>query len=157
MTRLITNVAPSQLVLSKDGTLKVAFFDRVCKVDVKRDDKGREISFTEVPKLFIHIEIPADNTTVVERPATERKVRNGDDTIWVHEKELFARAYEKYTALKNEVVFDPHAEIEELKKKLAAAEAAKAKPEVKSKVKAKSKAEDISELENADKETKSEE
>ena len=58
---------------------------------------------------------------------------------------------------KDEVVFDPHAEIEELKKKLAAAEAAKAKPEVKSKVKAKSKAEDISELENADKETKSEE
>ena len=157
MTRLVSSITPSQLVLSKDGSLKVAFFDRVCKIDVKRDDKGREVSFKEVPKLFIHIEILSDSTTIVERLATERKVMTGDGAIWVPETELFARAYKKYIALKNEVVFDPHAEIEELKKKLAAAEAAKAKPEVKSKVKAKSKAEDISELENADKETKSEE
>lgn len=140
MTRLVSSITPSQLVLSKDGSLKVAFFDRVCKIDVKRDDKGREVSFTEVPKLFIHIEIPSDSTTVVERLATERKIMTGDGAIWVPETELFARAYEKYMALKNEVIFDPHAEIEELKKKLAAAEA---KTEV--------KAETVAKLENAPK------
>jgi len=127
MTNLVLDVKPSQLVLSKDGSLKVAFFDRLCKINVKRDDKGREISFEEIVKLFIHIEIPADNTTVVERPAGERKILDGDDVRWVSETELFARAYDKYLALKNTVVYDPQAEIEELKKKLAAAEASKAK------------------------------
>ena len=141
MTRLVLDVKPSQLVLSKDGSLKVAFFDRLCKINVKRDDKGREISFEEVAKLFIHIEIPADNTTVVERPAGERKILDGDDVRWVSETELFARAYDKYLALKNTVVYDPQAEIEELKKKLAAAEASKIEV----------KAEDIAALENAPK------
>ena len=59
MTNLVLDVKPSQLVLSKNGALKVAFFDRLCQVNVKRDDKDRIISSDEVAKLFIHIEIPA--------------------------------------------------------------------------------------------------
>lgn len=141
MTNLVLDIKPSQLVLSKDGSLKVAFFDRLCKVNVKRDDKNRIISSDEVAKLFIHIEIPADPTTVVERPAGERKVLDGDDVRWVSETELFSRAYDKYLTLKNAVVYNPQAEIEELKKKLAAAEAAKSEV----------KAEDIAALENAPK------
>lgn len=144
MTRLVLDVKPSQLVLSKDGSLKVAFFDKLCKVNVKRDDKGREISFEEVAKLYIHIEIPADTTTVVERPVGERKIVDGDEVRWISETELFTRAYDKYLNLKNSEVYDPQAEIEELKKKLAAAEANKEE----------TKAKDIMELENAPKKAK---
>lgn len=141
MTNLVLDVKPSQLVLSKNGALKVAFFDRLCKVNVKRDNKDRIISSDEVVKLFIHIEIPADSTTVVIRPVREDRVIDGDDVRWVSETELYTRAYDKYLALKNAVVYDPQAEIEELKKKLAAAEAAKSEI----------KAEDIAALENAPK------
>ena len=141
MTNLVLDVKPSQLVLSKSGALKVAFFDRLCKVNVKRDDKYRIISSDEVDKLFIHIEIPHDPTTVVIRPVKEDRVIDGDDVRWVSETELYTRAYDKYLALKNAVVYNPQAEIEELKKKLAAAEAAKSEV----------KAEDIAALENAPK------
>ncbi len=144
MTRLVLDVKPSQLVLSKDGSLKVAFFDKLCKVNVKRDDKGREISSEEVAKLYIHIEIPADTTTVVERPVGERKIVDGDEIRWISETELFTRAYDKYLNLKNSEVYDPQAEIEELKKKLAAAEANKEE----------TKAKDIVALENASKKAK---
>jgi hypothetical protein len=140
MTNLVLDVKPSQLVLSKNGSLKVAFFDRVCKVNVKRDDKDRIISSDEVVKLFIHIEIPSDTTTIVERPVREDRIMDGDDVRWVSETELYTRAYEKYLSLKNAITFNPQAEIEELKKKLAAAEA---KIEV--------KAENITALENASK------
>jgi hypothetical protein len=144
MTNLVLDVKPSQLVLSKNGALKVAFFDRVCKVNVKRDNKDRIISSDEVAKLFIHIEIPHDPTTVVIRPVREDRVIDGDDVRWVSETELYTRAYDKYLALKNAVVYDPQAEIEELKKKLAAAEAAKSEI----------KAEDIAALENAPKKSR---
>ena len=60
---------------------------------------------------------------------------DGDDIRWVSETQLYTRAYDKYLALKNAVVYDPQVEIEELKKKLAASESSKAK--------------DISKLENA--------
>ena len=126
MTNLVLDVKPSQLVLSKNGALKVAFFDRLCQVNVKRDDKDRIISSDEVAKLFIHIEIPADSTTVVIRPVKEVKIVDGDDVCWVSETELYTRAYDKYLALKNAVVYNPQVEIEELKKKLAASEASKA-------------------------------
>jgi len=137
MTNLVLDVRPSQLVLSKNGALKVAFFDKMCKVNVKRDDKDRIISSDEIAKLFIHIEIPADSTTVVVRPVKEVRITDGDDVRWLSETELYTRAYEKYLALKNAVIYNPQTEIEELKKKLAAAEA--------------SKAEDVAALENAPK------
>lgn len=141
MTRLVLDIKPSQLVLSKDGSLKVGFFDKLCKIDVKRDDKGREIAFKEVSKLYIHIEIPGDTSTVVVRPAGEKKIIDGEDVRWVAETVLFERAFSKYTALKNETVADPYAEIEELKKKLAAAETPKTEI----------KAEEVAELESAPK------
>jgi len=141
MTNLVLDVKPSQLVLSKNGALKVAFFDRLCQINVKRDDKDRIISSDEVAKLFIHIEIPADPTTVVIRPVKEDRIVDGDDIRWVSETQLYTRAYDKYLALKNAVVYNPQAEIEELKKKLAAAEAAKSEV----------KEEDIAALENAPK------
>lgn len=141
MTNLVLDVKPSQFVLSKSGALKVAFFDKLCKVNVKRDDKDRIISFDEVAKLFIHIEIPNDPTTVVIRPVREDRIIDGDDVRCVSETELYTRAYDKYLALKNAVVYDPQTEIEELKKKLAAAEAARIEI----------KAEDIAALENSPK------
>jgi hypothetical protein len=140
MTNLVLDVKPSQLVLSKNGALKVAFFDKMCKVNVKRDDKDRILSSDEVAKLFIHIEIPSDSTTVVIRPVKEVRITDGDDVRWLSETELYTRAYDKYLALKNAVVYNPEAENEELKKKLAEAEAKLAV-----------KAQDIAELENAPK------
>jgi hypothetical protein len=141
MTRLVLDVKPKQLVLSKNGGLRVGFFDRLCKVNVKRDDQDREVSSEEIAKLYIHIEIPHDPTTVVIRPVKKEKIVDGENVIFVPESELYTRAFAEYTKLKNEVVCDPDDEIEELKKKLAAFEAIK--PEV--------KAEDIAELESAPK------
>ena len=141
MTNLVLDIKPSQLVLSKTGALKVAFFDRICKINVKRDDKERIISFDEKVELFIHIEIPADPGTIVERPAGENKIVIGDEVVFIPETELYVNAYNKYLALKNAVSYNPQIEIEELKKKLAAAEAAKIEV----------KAEDIAGLENSPK------
>ena len=75
------------------------------------------------------------------RPVKEVKIIDGDDVRWLSETELYTRAYDKYLALKNVVVYDAQAEIEELKKKLVAAEAANNQV----------KAEDIAALENAPK------
>ena len=153
MTRLVLDVLPSQLMLSKDGKLKVAFFDKEHKINVTCDDKGRELTFDKTVKLFIHIEIPSDSTTVVEREVQERKVLANGERIWVSETILFERAHKKYLERKNEVVYNPQDEIEELKKKLAAAEA----PKTRAKSKPKLKAEDVSLLENASEEKETEE
>lgn len=123
--RLILDVKPEQLVLSKDGSVKVAFFDRLYEINKVVDDKGRTLRSDKEARLYIHVQIPADPKTVVERRAGERKVIDGEDVRFVPETELFSRAYEKYLVLKNQVVHDPYAEIEELKKKLAEKESVK--------------------------------
>jgi hypothetical protein len=114
MTNLVLDIKPSQLVFSTTGALKVAFFDKICKINVKRDDKERITSFDEVVKLFIHIEIPADPGTIVERPAGENKILIGDEVVWIPETELYVNAHNKYLALKNAVTYNPQTEIEEI-------------------------------------------
>lgn len=126
MTRLVTDLKPSQLVLSKDGNLKVGFFDKIVEVNVVRDGRDRIVKSDKQPRLYIHIESLSDRTMVFEGPAKERRVQDGEDFKWVHETELFANAYAKYLQAKNEVTHDPYAEIEELKRRLAEKEASKA-------------------------------
>jgi hypothetical protein len=126
--RLVLDVKPNQLVLTRDGGLKVAFFDKIYEVSKFVDDKGIVISSKEEPRLYIRIENPADTTTIVERKAGDRRILAGEDIRLVPETELFSRAYEKYLEVKNSAASaDPYAEIEELKKKLAESEAKKAK------------------------------
>lgn len=122
MTKLVTDLKPQQLILTKSGSQKVGFYDKICEIDVIKDDKGRIISSKKVPKLYIHIEIPSDPTTVVDRPAKEQRIidiNNDHEVKYVHETELYSRAYEKYLEAKNSNESNPYEEIEELKKKLA--------------------------------------
>lgn len=119
MTRLVTEIKPHQLVLSKTGNSKVGFFDRLYKVDVVKDSNGKEISSKMEPRLYIHIEFPHDPSTVVERPAKEVKIQIGDDFQTTHEKDLYVNAYNVYLSEKEKSGNDPYEEIERLKKQLA--------------------------------------
>ena len=125
MTRLVTDLKPNQLVLSKDGNLKVGFFDKICEVNVVRDDRDRIIKSDKQPKLYIHIESLSDRTMVFEGPVKERRIQDGEDYRWVSETELFSGAYNRYLKAKEEAEHDPYAEIEALKQKLAEKEASK--------------------------------
>lgn len=118
--KIVSTITPSQLILSKDGSLRVAFFDMPYEVEVKKDDKGRKLSSRIENRLFIHIELPHDPKTVVRRLAGERKVVTGEDVNWVAETILFERAYKAYLEVKNGSNNTPQElEIEQLRKQVS--------------------------------------
>ena len=101
MTNLILNVSPNQLI--SDQNLMIAFFDKKNEVTKEYD-------------LWVHIAIPNDPGTIVIRKAIERVIydRSGDKTF-VHEKDLYKKAYKKYLLLKKEGAPDFEAEIAKLR------------------------------------------
>lgn len=119
MSNLILNVTNDLLVSSKDGSLKVAFFDKPYKVNIKTDPKGKEISSEIENRLYIHIENMNDKFSVIKRRAGEVKVVINDEVLFKPEIELFSKSYEKYLEAKKKVTVNHESEKEILRKKIA--------------------------------------
>jgi len=99
---LVLEVSPSQL--TPYGNLMVAFFDKVqdkAKVDENGDkilNKNGKAELEKVATLYIHIQSSDDKYSVTKKKASERRNKAGQVA---HEKQLFARAYDRYIQIKN--------------------------------------------------------
>ena len=121
--RLILNVTPDLLAPSKDGSLKIAFFDKPYKVKVVKDDKGREISSEIENRVYIHIQNLNDKFSIVQRRAGDKEIIRDDEITFISEIDLFPDSYKKYLAAKSAVTVDHASENEDLKKRIAELEA----------------------------------
>lgn len=123
MTNLILHVTPELQVL--EGALKVAFFDKeIIKYKYNEDVDAPKEEVSRAMTLCIRIENKEDVYSIIERPAKRLRLKDQVRGVYFKdEKEIYKNAYAKYLELKNKVVYDPSAELEVARKRIAELEA----------------------------------